>query len=48
MQDYVLNEEMSRIRRVINGKVLSVIFDGTSRRGEALAIVLQFVTDDWK
>lgn len=42
-----LNEEMSRIR-VINGKVLSVIFDGISRLGEALAIMLQFVTDDWK
>ena len=31
---------------VINGMVLSVIFNGTSRLGEALAIVLRFVTDD--
>ena len=27
---------------------MSVIFDGTSRLGEALAIVIRYITDDWK
>ena len=51
MQDYVpfvLNEEVARIRREISGRQLSVIFDGTSRLGEALAIVIRFINEDWK
>ena len=34
----------------IKGKSVSVIFDGTTRLGEALAIVVRFVSDsdDWK
>ena len=27
---------------------MSVIYDGTSRLGEALAIVIRYITDDWK
>ena len=27
---------------------MSVIYDGTSRFGEALAIVIRYITDDWK
>ena len=50
MSDYVpfiLKEEESRICQEIEGKQLSVIFDGTSRLGEALAIVLRFINDDF-
>ena len=50
MNDYVpfiLKEEESRIRSEIDGQQLSVIFDGTSRLGEALAIVLSFIDNDW-
>ena len=50
MHDYVpfiLKEEESRIRSEIDGQQLSVIFDGTSRLGEALAVVLRFVSSDW-
>ena len=50
MHDYVpfiLKEEESRIRSEIDGQQLSVIFDGKSRLGEALAVVLRFVSSDW-
>ena len=50
MHDYVpfiLKEEEGRIRREIDRRHLSVILDGTSRLGEALAIILRFVSDDW-
>ena len=43
----ILSEEMEQIRKEISGKRLSIIFDGTSRLGEALVIVLRF-TDNWK
>lgn len=50
MSDYVpfiIKDEENLICREIEGKQLSVIFDGTSRIGEALAIVLRFVNDDF-
>ena len=43
MYDYlpfILSEEETRIRSEINDRPVSVIFDGTSRVGEALAILL--------
>ena len=43
----VLKEEESLIKKEIDGKNVSVIFDGTTRLGEALAIVVRFVTNDW-
>jgi hypothetical protein len=49
MHDYVpfiLKDEENCIRQEIEGKQLSIIFDGTSRLGEALAIVVRFVNDD--
>lgn len=49
MYDYVpfiLKDEENRIRQEIEGKQLSIIFDGTSRLGEALAMVVRFVNDD--
>lgn len=50
MHDYVpfiLKEEENRIRSEIDGQQISVIFDGTSRLGEALAIVVRFIDGDW-
>ena len=44
---FILKEEESRICSEIDGQQLSVIFDGTSRLGEALAVVLHFVSSDW-
>ena len=43
----VLKQEKSRIQSEISEQDVSVIFDSTSRLGEALAIVLCFVTSEW-
>ena len=43
---FILNEERARIKKEIEGKLVSVIFDGTSRLGEVLAVVLRF-TNKW-
>lgn len=50
MADYVpfiLQEEQARIRQEVQNRHVSVIFDGTSRLGEALAIVLRFISDEF-
>ena len=44
---FVLKEEQLRIKQEISSEFVSVIFDGTSRLGEALAVVFQFVGVDW-
>ena len=31
----------------INGRDISVIFDGTCRLGEALCLVVRYISDDW-
>ncbi|XP_065892612.1 uncharacterized protein [Dysidea avara] len=43
----VLKQEKSRIQGEISEQDVSVIFDGTSRLGEALAMVVRFVTCEW-
>ena len=45
---FIREREVAQIRREIAGKKVSAIFDGTTRLGEALVIVLRFVTDDWQ
>ena len=50
MYDYIpfiLKQEESVIKEEVAGRNLSVIFDGTSRLGEALAMVVRFIGDDW-
>ena len=42
---FILNEEKARIRKEIEGKFIVVIFDGTSRLGEVLAVVLRFISE---
>lgn len=44
---FILSEEVQCIAQEIEGKHVSIIFDGTSRLGEALAIVVRFM-DDWE
>ena len=44
---FVLNEERTRIRSELQGKYLSVVFDGTTRLGEVLAVVMRFI-NEWK
>ena len=40
---FLLNEERRQIKTEIVGLPVAVIFDGTSRLGDALAIILRFV-----
>lgn len=44
---FILNEEEERLKQELLHKDLSVVFDGTTRLGEALAVVARLVTDDW-
>ena len=45
---FVRKEEEEMIKGEISGHNVSVIFDGTTRLGEALAIVVRFITADWE
>jgi len=45
---FIQKREVSAISAEINGKDLSVCFDGTTRLGEALAIVVRYIDDGWK
>ena len=44
---FIVDDEQKRMKKEIEGKDISVIFDGTTRLGEALAIIVRFV-DDWE
>lgn len=44
---FILKEEEATIKNEITGKDLGVIFDGTTRYGEAMVILLRFVSDSW-
>ena len=45
---FILEQEKSKIKDEIKGKFVSIIFDGTSRLGEVLAVVIRYVDQDWK
>ena len=44
---FVLKEEQQCVKQEIDSKCVSVIFDGTSRLGEALAVVLRSIGENW-
>ena len=44
---FVREMEEKTILREIEGRKLSVIFDGTTRMGETLAILIRFVDDEY-
>ena len=44
---FIHQEELSRIKREIRQRPLSIIFDGTTHVCEAFVIVLCYLTDDW-
>ena len=44
---FIQKREVNAIFEEIKGKDVSVCFDGTTRLGEAVAIVLRFVDDGW-
>lgn len=43
---YIHHSEIQRVREAIKGKFKCFIFDGTSRLGEAFAVVCRYVTAD--
>ena len=45
---FVQQEEQKRVKEEIKGRKVSVVFDGASRLGEAMAIILRFVDSSWK
>ena len=44
---FIVKEEEELIRRELAGKYISIIFDGTTHLGEAMAVVVRFVSSDW-
>lgn len=45
---FVLEEEKSSLKAEIQGRSVSLAFDGSTRQGEALAIVLRYLDSNWK
>ena len=45
---FIQKRETGAISEEIKGMDVSVIFDGTTRLGEALAIVLRYIDNEWK
>ena len=44
---FIQKQEVENVRNEISSKKISVIFDGTTYLGEALAIVVRYVSDKW-
>ena len=44
----LLVEEFKGVKNEVTGRAISVIFDGTTRFGETVAILSRYVTDDWE
>ena len=44
---FVLNQELELIKKEISDKFVSVVFNGTTRLGEAMAIIIRFVDSEW-
>ena len=50
MSDYIpfiQEREINRVKKEMEGSNLSVIFDGSTHVGEALAVVVRFIDQDW-
>ena len=42
---FLLKEEQAWIQSELHGKCVFMVFDGTTRLGEVLAVIVRFVTD---
>ena len=42
---FIRSQIQDQIKAEVNGKYVSVNFDGTTRLGEAISIVLRFISD---
>ena len=45
---FILKEEQKLLCKEIENKHISVTFDGTTRHGEAMVIVVRFVSNEWE
>ena len=45
---FVLQNEKAQLKKEIEGREVSVIFDGTTHVGEAMAVLWRFVDSQWK
>ena len=43
----ILEQEQQRLASEIKGRAISIVFDGTTRLGEAIAIIVRFLDDEW-
>ena len=44
---FIFKEEQSTIKKELTDRYTSVIFDGTTRLGEAMAVVVRFISNEW-
>ena len=44
---FIWSQKQAQIKNKINEKPLSIVFDGTSRLGEALAVTVRFIDPEW-
>ena len=44
---FIHKNELEKIHRAVDGKPVSIIFDGTTHVCEALVVVLRYIADDW-
>ena len=44
---FIWSQEQAQIKNKINEKPLSIVFDGTSRLGEAVAVTVRFIDPEW-
>ena len=44
---FILHEEMAKLKSEVEGRPISIIFDGTTHVCEAMVIVLRFIDDQW-
>lgn len=45
---FISAQEREKIKEELCGKDISVIFDGTTQMGEAMGIVVRYISHDWK
>ena len=44
----VPQEEIRKIREELTGREILIVFDGTTRIGEALVLIVRFLDSEWK
>ena len=45
---FIFSQEQAQTKEEVSGRDLSVIFDGTTCLGEAVAIGVRYINSDWQ